>query len=54
MALFTELSFRWDRTALPELVATHSIERVCYRFHRMLPEFVWDAGAEAGAAWWAG
>lgn len=48
MKLFAELGFRWDRSAIPSLVPTHSTERVCFRFHRMLPEFVWDASVLEG------
>lgn len=29
-------------------VPTHSVERACFRFHKMLPEFVWDAGVLEG------
>ncbi|AWK40242.1 cell filamentation protein Fic [Photorhabdus laumondii subsp. laumondii] len=48
MKLFNALGFRWDRSAAPLIVPIHSIERVCFRFHRMLPEFVWDAGVLEG------
>lgn len=48
MSLFDALGFRWDRRALPEEVPVHSRERVCFRFHRMLPEFVWDASMLEG------
>lgn len=48
MNLFDALGFRWDRSAVPSVVPTHSIERVCFRFHRMLPEFVWDASVLEG------
>lgn len=48
MKLFDALGFRWDRSAVPAIVPTHSIERVCFRFHRMLPEFVWDASVLEG------
>jgi len=48
MELFDALGFRWDRSAVPALVPTYSIERVCFRFHRMLPEFVWDASVLEG------
>ena len=48
MELFDTLGFRWDRAAVPAVVPTHSIERVCFRFHRMLPEFVWDASVLEG------
>lgn len=48
MDLFTELGFHWDRSSFPPAVPTHAIERVCYRFSRMLPEFVWDASVLEG------
>jgi len=48
MTLFDALGFSWDRQAVPGCVPTHSVERVCFRFHRMLPEFVWDAGVLEG------
>jgi Fic family protein len=48
MPLFDALGFRWDRSAMPVAVPVHSLERVCFRFHKMLPEFVWDAGVLEG------
>lgn len=48
MNLFSLLGFHWDRSAVPIEVATHSVERVAFRFHRMLPEFVWDASMLEG------
>ena len=33
---------------VPNIVSTHSIERVAFRFHRMLPEFVLDASVIEG------
>lgn len=33
---------------MPEHVPVHSVERACFRFHKMLPEFVWDAGVLEG------
>lgn len=48
MNLFDALGFRWDRSAVPATVPTHSIDRVCFRFHKMLPEYVWDASVLAG------
>ncbi|MFP3568275.1 Fic family protein [Paraburkholderia sp. SIMBA_030] len=48
MTLFTDLGFQWDRAAIPQDMPTHSIKRVCFRFHRMLPEFVWDASVLEG------
>lgn len=48
MQLFSALGFYWDRSAVPSVVPTHSIERVAFRLHRMLPEFVWDASVLEG------
>lgn len=48
MNIFDALGFHWDRSAVPSVVPTHSIERVAFRFHRMLPEFVWDASVLEG------
>lgn len=48
MELFSTLGFHWNRSAVPVVVPTHSIERVAFRFHRMLPEFVWDASVLEG------
>jgi Fic family protein len=48
MTLFNHLGFQWDRAAIPQNLPTHSIKRVCFRFHRMLPEFVWDASVLEG------
>jgi len=48
MAIFSSLGFHWNRQAVPTTVPTHSTERVAFRFHRMLPEFVWDASVLEG------
>lgn len=48
MTLFADLGFHWNRSAIPDNLPTHSIKRVCFRFHRMLPEFVWDASVLEG------
>lgn len=48
MELFSTLGFHWNRSAVPRVIPTHSIDRVAFRFHRMLPEFVWDAGVLEG------
>jgi Fic family protein len=48
MEIFTALGFHWDRSAVPSVVPTHSIKRVAFHFHRMLPEFVWDASVLEG------
>jgi len=49
MILFDTLGFRWNRASFPaDLIPTYSLERVCFRFHKMLPEFVWDASVLEG------
>lgn len=48
MELLNALGFHWDRSSVPGAVPTHSLERVAFRFHRMLPEFVWDASVLEG------
>lgn len=49
MDVFEALGFRWDRSAaVPGEVPTHAVERTCFRLHRMLPEFVWDASMLEG------
>ena len=47
--LFESLGMRWNRTAISPIAPTiNSIERATFRFHRMLPEFVWDASVLEG------
>jgi Fic family protein len=46
-SFFTTLGFRWDGAALGKL-PVHSVRRAVWRFNRMLPEFVWDAGVLEG------
>lgn len=48
MAIFDALGFHWDRSAVPVEIPSHTIERVCFRFHRLLPEYVWDASVLEG------
>jgi Fic family protein len=48
MDLFKALGFHWNRSAVPSVLPTHAIERTAFRFHRMLPEFVWDASVLEG------
>lgn len=48
MTLFDALGFTWNRETVPNIISAHSIERVCFRFHRMLAEFVWDASMLEG------
>jgi len=46
--LFDALGLQWDRSAIPASIPSHSVERACFRFHKMLPEFVWDAAVLEG------
>ena len=48
MTLFVTLGFQWDRDSVPREIPRASTERVVFRFHRMLPEYVWNAGALEG------
>lgn len=48
MNLIETLGFNWDRTVTLRDVPVHSVERACFRFHKLLPEFVWDAGVLEG------
>ena len=48
MALFDTLGFHWDGDSAPREVPHASLERVIIRFHRMLPEYLWDAGVLQG------
>ena len=48
MSLFAALGFHWDRSTVPDVMPIHSVERAVFRFHRMLPEFVWDASVIEG------
>ena len=48
MPLFDTLGFQWDRDSVPREVPCASLERAVFRFHRMLPEYVWDAGVLEG------
>lgn len=48
MELFDSLGFHWNRSTVPGVVPIHSIERVAFRFYRMLTEFVWDASVLEG------
>lgn len=48
MPLFEELGFHWDRSREPGCVPVVGVERACFRFKRMLPEFVWDASVLEG------
>ena len=48
MELFSALGFHWKRSAVPDVMPIHHIDRVAFRFHRMLAEFVWDASVLEG------
>ena len=40
MTLFDALGFRWNRSAVPTSITAHSIERVCFRFHKMRDDLI--------------
>jgi len=42
--LFDALGFNWNRAAVPQAHATHSVEHATSRYRQMLATFVWDAG----------
>jgi hypothetical protein len=48
MALFDSLGFSWNRGSVPRKLPRTSVERAAFRFARMLPEYVWDAGVLEG------
>jgi hypothetical protein len=48
MALFDSLGFSWNRGSVPRELPRASVERTAFRFARMLPEYVWDAGVLEG------
>lgn len=48
MALFDSLGFSWNRDSIPRELPRASVERATFRFARMLPEYVWDAGVLEG------
>lgn len=48
MALFDTLGFFWNRGSIPRELPRASVERAAFRFARMLPEYVWDAGVLEG------
>ena len=48
MALFDSLGFSWNRGSIPRELPRASVERATFRFARMLPEYVWDAGVLEG------
>lgn len=48
MTRFNTLGFYWDSASLPADVPTYSIDRVCFRFHRMLAGYIWDASSLEG------
>jgi len=46
--LFNTLGFSWQRSLIPADFPVYSLERVCFRFYKMLAEFVWDAAVLEG------
>jgi len=48
MAFFDALGFSWNRESIPRELPRVSVERAVFRFARMLPEYVWNAGVLEG------
>lgn len=48
MALFDSLGFSWNRGSIPGELPRTSVKLAAFRFARMLPEYVWDAGVLEG------
>jgi Fic family protein len=48
MNVFDALGFSWNRNAGALGLPRHSVERAVFRMHRMLPQYVWDAGVLEG------
>ncbi len=49
--LVEALGFSWNRatvTAVTAQIGVHTVERAVWRYHRSLPEFVWDAAVLEG------
>jgi len=46
--IFDAVGFRWDRSFVSADVPVHSVGRAAFRFHKSLPEFVWDAAKLEG------
>lgn len=48
MSIFEVLGFTWGRSMMPLSVPVHSLERVCFRFHKQEAGFIWDAAQLEG------
>ncbi|HXY98253.1 MAG TPA: Fic family protein [Steroidobacteraceae bacterium] len=48
MTPFDALGFGWDPDVIPRELPRATVERATFRFARMLPEYVWDAGVLEG------
>lgn len=46
--LFDSLGFYWNRSIIPKDVPRHDVRRVCFRVHKMMAQFVWDAAVAEG------
>ncbi|WP_278976467.1 Fic family protein [Oligella urethralis] len=46
--LFNALGFKWDRSNIPSIIPTYTVEAACFRFMRNLPEFIWSAAVLEG------
>jgi Fic family protein len=47
-AMRDALGFTWDQSAVSRDIPRFSVERAVWRFHRSLPEYVWDAAVLEG------
>lgn len=47
-AMLDALGFTWDRSTVRHDIPRFSVERAVWRFHRSLPEYVWDAAVLEG------
>ena len=48
MNLSAALGFSWNRDSVPTDIPTQSRKRVCFRVHKMRPQFVWNTCAIQG------
>jgi hypothetical protein len=47
-ALSSDLGFTWDERVVPTVLPIHEIRRVCFRWYRSMPEYIWDAAILEG------
>lgn len=47
-SMLDALGFTWDQSTVRQDIPRFSVERAVWRFHRSLPEYVWDAAVLEG------